>query len=125
MSRSGMTVEILGASRLRGRLEDLSDEIVQALQKAVKESAEAVASDTRRDVAKNMGNLERKVDIKYTGEQDLNATVGWHDPEDYYARFLEVGTRRAPAQPALGPALEAERARYRGRLTEAVRRALR
>ncbi|CAM5626641.1 hypothetical protein SMICM304S_06791 [Streptomyces microflavus] len=83
MSRSGMTVEILGASRLRGRLEDLSDEIVQALQKAVKKSAEAVASDTRRDVAKNMGNTE--VDIKYTGEQDLNATVGWHDPEDYYA----------------------------------------
>ncbi|MBK5994909.1 HK97-gp10 family putative phage morphogenesis protein [Streptomyces microflavus] len=125
MARSGMTVEILGTSRLRGRLEDLSDEIVQALQKAVKESAEAVASDTRRDVAKDSHNLERKVDIKYDPGHGLNATVGWHDPEDYYARFLEVGTRRAPAQPALGPALEAERARYRGRLTEAVRQALR
>ncbi|MEU7348356.1 HK97-gp10 family putative phage morphogenesis protein [Streptomyces bacillaris] len=124
MARSGITVEIVGASRLRARLEDLSEEVVRELKKAVEESGEAVAADTRRDVAKDTRNLERKVESRPAND-GFNATVGWHDPEDYYARFLEVGTRRAPAQPALGPALEAERARYRGRLTEAVRRALR
>lgn len=124
MARSGITVEIQGASRLRARLEDLDDRIVQALKKAVHEAAESVQSDTRRDVAKDTGNLARKVDIKLT-DDGLTANVGWHDPEDFYAHFLETGTRRAPAQPALGPALEAERARYRGRLTEEVRRALR
>jgi len=124
MVRSGIMVEIQGGARLRARLEDMDDAIVQALKKAVKEAAEAVQSDTRRDVAKDTGNLARKVDIKLT-DDGLTANVGWHDPEDFYAHFLEAGTRRAPAQPALGPALEAERARYRGRLTEAVRRALR
>ncbi|MEU6952071.1 HK97-gp10 family putative phage morphogenesis protein [Streptomyces sp. NPDC045714] len=124
MARSGITVEIQGAARLRARLEDLDEAIVQALQKAVKEAAEAVQSDTRRDVAKDTGNLARKVDVKLT-DDGLTANVGWHDAEDFYAHFLEAGTRRAPAQPALGPALEAERARYRGRLTEEVRRVLR
>ncbi|WP_159024722.1 HK97-gp10 family putative phage morphogenesis protein [Streptomyces sp. CB02613] len=124
MARSGMTVEIVGASRLRARLEDLSEDVVRELKKAVEESGEAVAADTRRDVAKDTRNLERKVASRPAND-GFNATVGWHDPEDYYARFLEVGTRRTPAQPALGPALEAERARYRGRLTEAVRRAMR
>jgi HK97 gp10 family phage protein len=119
-----MTVQIQGAARLRGQLEDLSDEIVEALKKAVKEAAEAVKEDTRRDVAKDTRNLHDKVDIKYE-DDGLTAKVGWFDDPDYYARFLEVGTRRAPAQPALGPALEAERGRYRARLTEEVRRVLR
>lgn len=124
MARSGMTVEILGVARLRQQLEDIDDEILEAIKKVVKESAEAVKSDTARDVAKNTGNLQEKVDAKYQND-GFNATVGWHDAEDYYSRFLEAGTRRRPARPALGPALEAERHRYRGRLTEEVRRVMR
>ncbi|MFC8012206.1 HK97-gp10 family putative phage morphogenesis protein [Streptomyces cinereoruber] len=124
MTRTGMTVEILGADRLRARLEDLGENIIGALQKAVKESAEAVKADTQRDVAKNTRNLHDKVDIKYK-DDDLTAVVGWHNDSEYYARFLEYGTRRAPARPALRPALEAERGRYKARLTDEVRRALR
>jgi HK97 gp10 family phage protein len=119
-----MSVKILGTARLRGQLEDLSDEIVAALQKAVKEAAESVQSDTRRDVRKDSRNLHDKVDIKYE-DSGLTAKVGWFDPEDYYARFHEVGTRRFEAQPALLPALEAERHRYQARLTDEVRKALR
>ncbi|WP_435610681.1 HK97-gp10 family putative phage morphogenesis protein [Streptomyces sp. C10-9-1] len=124
MARRGMTIEIQGAARLRGRLEDLPDEIVTALKRAVRESAEQVQADTRRDVAEDTGNLKRAVDIKYK-DDGLTAMVGWHNPSEYYARFLEFGTRRRPATPALQPALEAERRRYRARLTEEVRRALR
>ncbi|MFJ2701885.1 HK97-gp10 family putative phage morphogenesis protein [Streptomyces sp. NPDC087428] len=124
MARSGMTVEIQGLARLRQQLEDIDDEILQAIKKAVKESAEAVKADTARDVPKASGNLQRKIDAKYQND-GFNATVGWHDPDDYYARYLEAGTRRRPARPSLGPALEAERHRYRGRLTEEVRRVLR
>lgn len=124
MARSGMTVEIQGLARLRQQLEDVDEEILAAIKKAVEESAEAVKADTARDVPKDSGNLGRKVDVKYQ-DDGFTATVGWHDPDDYYARYLEAGTRRRPARPSLGPALEAERARYRGRLTEEVRRALR
>ncbi|MFD4320111.1 HK97-gp10 family putative phage morphogenesis protein [Streptomyces sp. NPDC058548] len=124
MPRSGMTVEILGADRLRAKLEELGQDIITALQKAVKESAEAVKADTQRDVAKDSRNLHDKVDIKYK-DDDLTAMVGWHNDTEYYARFLEYGTRRIQARPALRPALEAERKRYKARLTDEVRRALR
>ncbi|MFJ8863614.1 HK97-gp10 family putative phage morphogenesis protein [Streptomyces sp. NPDC102451] len=124
MARRGMTVEIQGLARLRDQLEDVDEEILAAIKKAVKESAEAVKADTKRDVAKDSGNLQEKVDDRYK-DDGFTATVGWHDAEEYYARFLEAGTRRRPARPALGPALEAERHRYRARLTEEVRRALR
>jgi HK97 gp10 family phage protein len=125
MARRGRaTVTITGLERLRGRLEDLPDDIKQALVKAVKESAEAVRDDTKRGVRVGEGTLRDNVGIDYQ-EDGLVATVGWHDDEHYYATFHEHGTRKFPAQPALGPALERERRNYRARLTEEVRRALR
>lgn len=124
MARERATVRISGMDRLRDRLEDLPEEIKQALVKAVKESAEAVRDDTKRNVRVGEGNLREKVDIKYE-EGGLVATVGWHEDPEYYAAFHERGTRRFPAQPALGPALERERTRYRARLTNEVRRHLR
>ncbi|MGW1127457.1 HK97-gp10 family putative phage morphogenesis protein [Streptomyces sp. NPDC002526] len=124
MARSGMTVEIQGIARLREQLADIDEEILNAIKKAVRESAEAIQAETALTVAKDTGNLARKVETKYE-DDGFTAKVGWHDPEEYYARFLEVGTRRTPARPALLPALEAERHRYRGRLTEEVRRVLR
>ncbi|THA78412.1 hypothetical protein E6R60_05880 [Streptomyces sp. A0642] len=119
-----MTVEIQGLARLRQQLEDVDQEVLAAIKRAVKESAEAVTADTKRDVPKASGNLAEKVEPRYQ-DDGFTATVGWHEDEEYYARYLEAGTRRRPARPSLGPALEAERGRYRGRLTEEVRRALR
>ncbi|MEU3600881.1 HK97-gp10 family putative phage morphogenesis protein [Streptomyces sp. NPDC006798] len=122
--RRRATVRILGAARLRQRLETLPDEIVEALKKAVRESAEAVRDDTRDTVRVHSGNLRDTVDIRYE-HNGLTALVGWFEDPEYYARFLEHGTRRAPARPALRPALEAERTRYRARLTAEVRQVLR
>lgn len=124
MARGRAHVTITGLARLRGRLEDLPDDIKQALARAVKESAEAVRDDVKRTVAVNTGNLQEKVDIRYQ-EDGLVAQVGWHDQEDYYAVFVERGTRSQTAQPSLMPALERERGRYRARLTDEVRRVLR
>ncbi|MEU9654193.1 HK97-gp10 family putative phage morphogenesis protein [Streptomyces sp. NPDC048110] len=124
MARGRAHVTITGLARLRGRLEDLPDDIKRALARAVKESAEAVRDDVKRTVAVNTGNLQEKVDIRYQ-EEGLVAQVGWHDQEDYYAVFVERGTRSQAAQPSLMPALERERGRYRARLTEEVRRVLR
>ncbi|MGW4030747.1 HK97-gp10 family putative phage morphogenesis protein [Streptomyces sp. NPDC004838] len=122
--RRRATVRILGAARLRQRLETLPTEIVDALKAGVKGSAEAVRDQTRDTVAYASGNLHDEVDIRYE-QGGLTAMVGWFEDPEYYAWFLENGTRRAPAQPSLGPALEAERGRYRARLTEEVRKVLR
>ncbi|WP_405930320.1 HK97-gp10 family putative phage morphogenesis protein [Streptomyces sp. NBC_00827] len=120
------TVRITGVDRLRGRLEDLPEEIKQALRKGVQESSEAVRDDTKRGVRVGEGTLQENVGIDYDPEYGgLVSTVGWHDDEHYYAAFHERGTRRFPAQPALGPALERERSLYAARLTAEVRKALR
>ncbi|MFD9445511.1 HK97-gp10 family putative phage morphogenesis protein [Streptomyces sp. NPDC060006] len=118
------TVRITGIDRLRARLEDLPEEIKEALKKGVKESSEAVRDDTRDGVRVGEGTLRDNVGIDYQ-EDGLVSTVGWHDDEHYYAAFHERGTRRFPAQPALGPALERERGRYAARLSAEVRKALR
>lgn len=123
------TVTITGLARLRQRLEDLPEEIKAALVKAVRESAEAVRDDTARTVpvdesGRDNHHLKDTVDIRYE-EDDLVANVGWFNQEDFYAFFVERGTRRQPAQPSLHPALERERGRYTARLTAEVRRALR
>ena len=122
--RGRTTVQITGIARLRARLEELPDEIIEGLKKGVRESAEAVKADTVRDVARHTGNLAEKVDIRYE-DGGLSALIGWFEDPEYYAYFLERGSRRAPAQPALHPALEAERRRYTARLTAEVRAVLR
>ncbi|MDN3021538.1 HK97-gp10 family putative phage morphogenesis protein [Streptomyces sp. S.PB5] len=129
MARGRAHVTITGLARLRDRLEDLPDEIKQALVKGVRESAEAVRDDVERTVpvdtsGRDSHHLKDTVDIRYR-EDDLVADVGWFNQEDYYAFFVERGTRSRPAQPSLHPALERERGRYQARLTDEVRRALR
>ncbi|MFM9651999.1 HK97-gp10 family putative phage morphogenesis protein, partial [Streptomyces galilaeus] len=122
-------VTITGLARLRGRLEDLPDEIKDALVEGVKASAEAVKTDVERTVPVDASrpdgrHLKDNVDIRYS-EGGLVAAVGWFDPEDFYAAFVEYGTRSQPAQPSLHPALERERGRYAARLSAEVRKALR
>jgi len=124
MARRRATVTITGLARLRQRLEDLPEEIRQALVKGVRESAEAVRDDVQRNVPADTGNLRESVDIRYR-EGGLVADVGWFEPADFYAAFVEYGTRRQPAQPSLHPALQRERGRYAARLTDEVRRVLR
>lgn len=122
-------VEITGLDRLRKRLEGLPDEIEAALVEAVKASAEAVRDEVRRTVpvdqsGQDSHHLRDTVAIRYR-EEGLVAEVGWFDQADSYATFVEYGTRRRPAQPSLRPAFEAERRRYRARLSDEVRKALR
>lgn len=125
MARRGRAhVTVTGLARLRQRLDELPEEIKQALAAAVQESAEAVRDDVSRNVAVASGHLQRTVKVR-PREDGLVADVGWFEDEERYAAFVEYGTRRAPAQPVLRPALERERALYRGRLTDQVRAVLR
>jgi HK97 gp10 family phage protein len=122
-------VTITGLARLRGRLEDLPDSIKDALVEGVKASAEAVKADVERTVpvdasGRDSRHLKDNVDIRYR-EGGLVAAVGWFNQDDFYAAFVEYGTRSQPAQPSLHPALERERKNYKARLTDEVRRALR
>lgn len=127
MARSG--VRVTGIARTKQRLQGLPDEIRDSVVEAVKDAAEAVRDDVKRNVpfdtrGGDSHHLKDAVDIRFR-EGGLVADVGWFGPENSYATYVEFGTRRRPAQPSLYPALERERGRFEARLTEEVRRALR
>jgi HK97 gp10 family phage protein len=121
--RSTTRVEIVGMDRLRARLAELAPQIEAAAAKAVKESAEAVKAGTKQNVRVDSGNLRDSIDIKYENS-GLQAEVGWRDRDDRYASLHEHGTRRIPANPVLGPALEAERTKLPDRIAAELRRVL-
>jgi HK97 gp10 family phage protein len=118
-----VTVRVTGIEALAKRLDELPEEIKEALRRAVKDGAESVKKDTQQAVRVDTGNLREKVDITYS-ESGLTAQVGWTDADTArYAALHEHGTRKITANPALGPALEVERGRILTRITDEVRRA--
>ncbi|WP_193317855.1 MULTISPECIES: HK97-gp10 family putative phage morphogenesis protein [Streptomyces] len=112
-----------GIEGLRGRLEELPDEVKAALRRAVRASAEEVRDQVRRGVRVDTGRLRDAVDVTYRDE-GLTARVGWDGAGVAYARFQEFGTSSIPANPQLQPAVESERGRIVGRIREEVRRVL-
>lgn len=120
---SGIRVEIQGLGRLRERLAELAPEITAAGKKAVKESAEAIRDDAKQGVRVDSGNLRDSTDIKYE-DDGQRAEIGWRDSDDMYASLHEHGTRKIPARPVLGPALEAERTKFPERIAAEVRKVL-
>lgn len=121
--RSPVRFHVHGLDSLQESLSDLAPKLVEASQAAVKASAEAVKQQTKDTVRVKSGNLQEKVDIHYA-RGGLKAKVGWKDRHDWYATIHEFGTQRITAQPALGPALEAERSKFEARLRIEVRRIL-
>ncbi|MFJ4987895.1 HK97-gp10 family putative phage morphogenesis protein [Streptomyces sp. NPDC088732] len=123
--RSGTVVQVQveGLDRLRARLEELAPELLAAAKPAVKEAAESVKTTVQQHVRVDSGNLRDSVDIRYQND-GLQAEIGWRDRDDDYAALHEHGTRRIPANPVLGPALDAERAPFPDRIRTEVRQAL-
>ena len=121
--RSPVQMQVHGLDSLRESLNGLAPKLIQASRAAVEASSEAVKEQTRNTVRVDTGNLRDKVAIHYA-RGGLSAKVGWKDRHDWYATIHEHGTQRIPAHPALGPALEAERARFEDRLKIEVRRVL-
>ena len=114
-----ITVEVIGTDRLRSQLNDLRTDIRLAAFEALREAARAIVEDTKGKVAKDTGNLQESVNARFHNNQ-LLAEIGWWDLDDLYAYWQELGTRRRPPNPALVPALEAERAKIGDRINSKV-----
>ncbi|MER6603913.1 HK97-gp10 family putative phage morphogenesis protein [Streptomyces parvus] len=110
--------------RVQDQLGNLTVEIRAAAFKALQESAEAVRSQAASNVRVDTRNLQESVKARFENSR-LRAEIGWWDADDLYAALHEHGTRRIPANPVLGPALEQERARIGDRIKEQVRRSTR
>ncbi|MFC8704720.1 HK97-gp10 family putative phage morphogenesis protein [Streptomyces anulatus] len=116
-------MQIEGLDALRDQLADLTPTIRAAGFKALKDSAEAIRADASAGVRVDSGNLQQSAKARFHNNQ-LLAEIGWWDRDDFYVIVHEFGTRKIPARPALGPALEAERTKLAARIQAEVRRAL-
>ncbi|MEU6944293.1 HK97-gp10 family putative phage morphogenesis protein [Streptomyces sp. NPDC046316] len=118
-----VTISIEGLDRLTAQIEDLPPEIRQACFKALRESAEAVIAEVKGKVKVDSRNLQTSVKARYQNTK-LRAEVGWWDQDDGYSVYQEFGTKKMPANPSLGPALEMERNRIGDRVKTEVRKVL-
>jgi HK97 gp10 family phage protein len=75
---------------------------------AVASSTFAVAQRAKALVPVSTGNLKRAIGTTRT-VNGLTGNVGITDASAYYWRYVEFGTRHAPARPFFRPAAESER----------------
>jgi HK97 gp10 family phage protein len=111
---------VLGLGALQAKLASLAAAVERAGAESVAESAEAIAGRMRADAPVDTGELRGSIEVvRMDGESaDVGAAAA-------HAHFVEFGTSRSPAQPFALPAAEQERNEMPGRVTEAVRRAVR
>lgn len=120
---SGITVTIEGLPELRRRLEEMPTQLKLACFRALKESAGAVVDGTKGRVKVDTRNLHGSVKARYENNR-LRAEIGWWDRDDRYAVWQEFGTRKMPANPSLGPALEEEKRHLPDRIQREIRKEL-
>lgn len=118
--RSSISATVEGSDRLAAQLQDASTEMFRAVQRAIKESADAIADDTKQRVHVDTGNLRHSVSVRVDMGPVTKAEIGWRDRDDRYALWQEFGTRAMPARPALGPAANAEKRKLPDRIKAAV-----
>lgn len=112
--------DVIGGARLRADLAAMADDVEAECVEIVHESAEAIVAGTRARVAFDTGALYDGIEARYSPD-GLSAEVGWFDDALFYAPFVESGTSAQPAQPALGPAAEEERARLPERVARRIK----
>ncbi|MER7799002.1 HK97-gp10 family putative phage morphogenesis protein [Streptomyces parvulus] len=120
---SGITVTIHGLPELRQALAQLPTEMKAACMRALKESAGAIIDGTKGRVKLDTRNLHGSVKARYENNR-VRAEIGWWDRDDRYAIWQEFGTRKMPANPSLGPALEEEKRHLPDRIKREIRREL-
>ena len=114
------TVKVAGSEKLERKLKQLPEHMQEGLRTAVRDSAKAIRADARTRVPVDSGDLRKSIKFR-TAKGGLSATIR---VDEFYGRFVEFGTTSQAAQPFLGPAAQAERTRFPGRISDDVRKAL-
>ena len=113
-SRSFLTIDAVGTREMVRAFERLGRDGIQQqiIGPGLAESAELVADVARRKAPVRTGALRESIDTKVSKTR-ARIRVGrtGHGAGAPYARFLEFGTKNAPAQPFMRPALDESRRR--------------
>lgn len=103
-----MTVTIHGLPRLRAQFSELKDKSQRAvLRSAIRSAARPVVKEAKLLVPVDEGDLKAGIKSSVSVKQggSVEALIGF-EQDDFYGRFVELGTSKMPARPFLRPALE-------------------
>lgn len=110
-----VTIKVDGMDSLLGRLKAMPDQMRAGAELAVADETEEVTNDMRDSVPVVTGALRDGMQAEVDGLSGRAVSTAAH------SFAVEGGTSRQPAQPFAQPAAERSRARFPGRVTDALR----
>jgi HK97 gp10 family phage protein len=116
--------KVEGLERLRRRFARIPIETKRGVRVALEQGADELVEMQKRLVPIDRGELRESIK-KEDGPHELSIHVEAGDERAFYARWVEFGTLRTPASPYFFPAYRSLRRRIRGRISRAVRKAVR
>lgn len=107
------------------RLLDAGAKTEEILKLVIREAIAGVAAHAQNLVPVDTGNLKNSIHPVLAGEFVGEIRAGEHEGDSvgtgvHYAPYVEFGTEHGPAQPYLGPAVEAVRPAFERNVARAI-----
>jgi HK97 gp10 family phage protein len=120
-----MAATVQGLDRLRAKLRAMPEKARTRMREALVKSAGELVS-AQKSLAERSRHTGTVIDSIHArdGAHDLSQEVVAGEGKAFYARFLEFGTVKAPAQPFFFPAYRLLRKKFKTRIRSATSKAV-
>ena len=119
-----MAVQITGLDSLMRKLDNMGGDVLDALDKAVRQTTEVARGDARQNAPVDTGALKGSISTEF--DRNAESSTGTVYTNIEYGLYQEMGTVNMPAHPFMMPALNANKDTFeqlaRSELESAIRR---
>jgi len=119
-----MAVQITGLDSLMRKLDSMGGNVLDALDKAVRETALVAQGDARQNAPVDTGALKGSISTEF--DRNAESSTGTVYTNIEYGLYQEMGTVNMPAHPFMMPALNSNKDTFeqlaRSELESAIRR---
>ena len=105
-----MAVEIKGLNSLMSKLDRMGGNVLDALEKATKQTSLAAQADARDNAPVDTGNLKQSISTEH--ERSIEAATSTVYTNVEYGIYQEMGTVKMAAHPYMMPALNANKSTF-------------
>jgi len=105
-----MAVEIKGLDSLMRKLDRMGGNVLDALEKATKQTSLAAQADARYNAPVDTGNLKQSISTEHARSTEAATSTVYTNVE--YALYQEMGTVNMAAHPYMMPALNANKSTF-------------
>ena len=105
-----MAVEIKGLDSLMAKLNAMGGNVLDALEKATKQTALAAQADARDNAPVDTGNLKQSISTEHERSREAATSTVYTNVE--YGLYQEIGTVKMAAHPYMMPALNANKSTF-------------